>query len=54
MNIDILRDGYVDGFYSSPSLGDLDGDGDLEIVAGSWGQHVYAWHHDGTLVAGWP
>ncbi len=52
------------------AIGDLEGDGDLEIVAaegmvncggaleggrcGAYGMRVYAWHHDGTPVAGWP
>lgn len=33
---------------------DLDGDGDLEIVTSSTDRRVYAWHHDGTAVAGFP
>jgi hypothetical protein len=45
---------YYQGLLSSPALGDIDGDGDIEIVVGSNDDKVYAWHHDGTFVSGWP
>jgi hypothetical protein len=42
-------------FAAMPSAGDIDPrHKGLEIVAGSMDGHVYAWHADGTPVAGWP
>ncbi|HAJ35003.1 MAG TPA: hypothetical protein DCL15_04860 [Chloroflexi bacterium] len=52
--------------FSSPAIGDLDNDGDLEVVIGAGNPFintgdpipgagmVHAWHHNGVPVAGWP
>ena len=48
------------GRLSSPALGDLDGDGDVEILIGGYVpgptflEKLYAFHHDGNAVANWP
>lgn len=42
------------GFLSAPAAADLDADGDLEVVAAAMDRHLYAWHHDGAPVAGFP
>jgi Subtilase family len=43
------------GFTAMPSAGDLDpAHPGLELVAGALDTHVYAFHADGTPVAGWP
>lgn len=47
-------DRYWDGIWPTPAIGDIDGDGDLEIVYLGIDRFMYAWHHDGRLVNGWP
>src|SRR5437870_7281673 len=42
------------GIFGSPVLGDLDGDGFLDIVIAAMDQHVYAWDRHGSLLPGWP
>ena len=45
---------------SSPAVGDIDGDGQPEIVHGTGSfypgrmERIYAWNCDGSAVAGWP
>jgi uncharacterized repeat protein (TIGR01451 family) len=49
-----IRPGFpfqaLDELWSSIAVGDLDGDGDMEMVFGSNGQRVYALNYDGTEV----
>ncbi len=39
---------------STPTVGDIDGDGALEVVVGGEDGRVYAWNADATLAAGFP
>ena len=42
------------GAFSSPAIGDIDGDGSMEIVIGCWGMRLWAWHWQGPVVPGFP
>lgn len=42
------------GAFAAPALGDLTGDGKLEIVVGGWDRKVYAWDGAGRPTPGWP
>src|SRR5690606_24615467 len=44
----------VRGNWSAPALGDLEGNGKLNILMSSYDGHVYAFRADGTAVPGWP
>ena len=48
------KDGCTDTIFSTPALGDLDRDGDMEIVAAGFDGRIYAWDHDGSLFPGFP
>ncbi|UCD06453.1 MAG: VCBS repeat-containing protein [candidate division WOR-3 bacterium] len=39
---------------SSAAIGDIDNDGDMEVVIGCDDSEVYAFHHDASLVEDWP
>ena len=45
----------LQGFWNTPAVGDLDGDGVQEVVAVSWNDNqVYVFNADGTVRSGWP
>lgn len=45
----------VAGGYGSPAIGDVDADGEVEILFGGfYTGDLYAWNLDGTSLAGWP
>ena len=46
--------GCADTVFSTPALGDLDKDGDLEIVFGGFDKRIYAMDHQGKLLPGFP
>ena len=47
-------EGRSDGVFSSPAIGDIDGDNRNDVVFGSWDHRIYALHGDGSMIAGFP
>lgn len=45
---------YDCGFFATPTLYDIDGDGTLEILQAGMDQQLYVFDHQGVLVPGWP
>ncbi len=50
----VTPDGYSDGVYASPSIGDVDGDGKLDVVFGAWDWNIYALNRNGGMISGFP
>lgn len=48
-----LPDGYTDGVFSTPAIGDVNGDGRPEIIYGAFDKCIYVWEPDGTPAPGW-
>jgi len=42
------------GCFSSPAIGDINGDGVMEIVIGCWGMYVWAFNWQGGVIPGFP
>jgi len=44
----------ADATQSTPTVADIDGDHQLEVVLGAENQFIYGWNHDGTVASGFP
>jgi hypothetical protein len=42
------------GFFGTPAVADIDGNGNLEIIATSFDQHIYVFMENGQVFPGWP
>jgi hypothetical protein len=47
-------DGIPDGVISTPAIGDVDGDGRMDIVFGAWDLRIHALNRDGHELSGFP
>jgi hypothetical protein len=46
------KDGYLEGVYSTPAVGDIDGDGFPDIAFGSWDFRTYAINRNCEMLSG--
>src|SRR5262245_60897579 len=42
------------GFLATPTVGDINGDGNLDVVAAGFDQRVHAWNLNGSYLPGFP
>jgi hypothetical protein len=47
-------DGWCDGVYSTPAVGDVDGDGHLDVVFAGWDFRIWAVDRNGVALPGFP
>ncbi|MGE0793932.1 MAG: FG-GAP-like repeat-containing protein [Acidimicrobiia bacterium] len=47
-------DGYTEGAYSTPAVGDVDGDGFPDVVFGGWDLRIHALDRNGQELPGFP
>ncbi len=50
--LDHVQDGWKDGVFASPAVGDITGDGWPEVVFGAWDQCLYALDRNGAPIWG--
>lgn len=53
-NGDVPPAGCRESIFSTPALGDIDGQAGMEVIVGGFDKRIIAWHDNGALVDGFP